>query len=200
MARGIGGTDQANQLFANDRLMFGTMFRPWKPVQHPQFGDIEIGGFVKQSQRMPPPFMLEELCHRNAAFVIYHADQMPRVVWDDVEVKALGSGLARITVGVRNTRLIPTIARHASQHRIGLPDVLQIEGEGVTVLAGGVLTNRDTGELEPVEHNPARIALDRGVGSESVVRVRWFVRGSGVSTLRFSSQKGGSLSRTVELR
>ena len=53
-------------------------FVPWKPVKHPLYGDIEVGGFVKQSQRVPPPFLIEELCHRNAAFVVYHADQMPR--------------------------------------------------------------------------------------------------------------------------
>ena len=84
LARAVGASGEADQLFANDRLLFGAQFVPWKPAKHPLYGDIEIGGFVKQSQRVPPPFLIEELCHRNAAFAIYHADQMPRIAWDEV--------------------------------------------------------------------------------------------------------------------
>ena len=69
LARAVGATDQADQLFASDRLLFGASFVPWTRVKHPLYGDIEVGGFVKQSQRVPPSFLIEELCHRNAAFV-----------------------------------------------------------------------------------------------------------------------------------
>ena len=87
--------------------MFGAQFVPWKPVKHPLYGEIEVGGFVKQSQRVPPPFLIEELCHRNAAFVVYHADQMPRVVWDEVKVEPLGAETFSVTASVRNTRSHP---------------------------------------------------------------------------------------------
>ena len=50
LARAIGATDQADQLFAGDRLLFGASFVPWTRVKHPLYGDIEVGGFVKQSQ------------------------------------------------------------------------------------------------------------------------------------------------------
>ena len=95
LARAVGGDRQEDQLFANDRLLFGATFKEWKPAKHPLYGDIEIGGFVKESQRVPPTFMIEELCHRNAAFVIYHADQMPRLEFGDVEVKPLGAETSR---------------------------------------------------------------------------------------------------------
>ena len=79
LARAVGADGEADQLFANDKLLFGSGYKEWKPAKHPLYGDIEIGGFVKESQRVPPTFMIEELCHRNAAFVIYHAErQMPR--------------------------------------------------------------------------------------------------------------------------
>jgi hypothetical protein len=120
-------------------------------------------------------------------------------VWDDLDLKPLGGGVSQLTVAVRNTRLIPTVSRQASQHRIGLPDTLSLEGKGVTVLAGGLLTNRDTGQMDLAEHNPERLRLDRGVGSEGVVRVRWFLRGQGQASVRFESQKAVGLTRTLEL-
>src|SRR5262249_6659523 len=108
-SRSLGGA-MDDQLFANDRLLFGAHYVAWKPAKHPLYGDIEVGGFVKQSQRVPPSFLLEELCHRNAAFVIYHADQMPRVAWDEVKADSVAPGLFAVTATVKNTRSIPTVS------------------------------------------------------------------------------------------
>src|SRR5262249_24040673 len=88
-----GPIPEADRLFASDRLYFGADIVAWKPYKHPLYGDIEIGGSVKHmGWRIPPSFMLEELCHRNAAFVIYHADQMPRVVLDELTADRLADG------------------------------------------------------------------------------------------------------------
>jgi hypothetical protein len=208
LARAVGATDQADQLFANDRLLFGSQFLPWTKVKHPRYGDIEVGGFVKQSQRVPPSFLIEELCHRNAAFVVYHAEQMPRLEWDAVQVQRLGGPSAggdgaavfSVTASVRNTRSIPTRARQAANRKLGLPDRFEISGAGLTVAGGGILNDPDTGAMDLVEHQPARIAVEAGVRGGSVARVRWFVRGKGPFTVTFQAQKGGTLSRTLELR
>jgi Zinc carboxypeptidase len=194
-----GGGGEGDELFASDRLLFGQSFVPWTPVKHPLYGDIEVGGFVKQSQRVPPPFMLEELCHRNAAFAVYHAEQMPRVEWGEVKAERVGPGAVAVTAALRNTRLIPSVSEQAARRRVGLPDTIRLTGEGLTVVAGGVLVDRDTGEVRLVEHTPAALRLENGVPGEGTVRVRWFVRGAGPATLRYVSQKAGTLERAVVL-
>ena len=199
LARAVGASGEADQLFANDRLLFGAQFVPWKPAKHPLYGDIEVGGFVKQSQRIPPSFLIEELCHRNAAFAIYHADQMPRIAWDEVRVDRLGPETYSVSASVRNTRSLPSVSRQAAQRKIGLPDTLSLAGDRVSVVGGGVVTNRDTGEVQPAEHEPATLRLEGGVTGGGTVRVRWFVRGEGRATVRYSSQKGGTLTKAVEL-
>lgn len=199
-SRVFGDLSEAEWLFANDRLLFGAQFIPWTPAKHPLYGDIEVGGFVKQSERIPPTFMIEELCHRNAAFVIHHADQMPRIVWDEVKVERIGPDAFSVTASVENTRSIPTISEQAARRGTGLPDTLSMDGKTATIVGGGPLRDRDTGEVEPVEQDPARLRLERGVGSGATVRVRWFVRGEGDVTVAYSSQKGGSLSRIVPLK
>lgn len=192
-------TSQDDELFASDRLLFGADYVPWKPAKHPLYGDVEIGGFVKQSQRVPPSFLLEELCHRNAAFVIYHADQMPRVTWDEVKVDDLGDGVAQVTATLKNTRSIPTMAQQAAAHKLGLPDLISLSGPDLAVVAGGILLNRDTGEVQAVENEPGRIRLESGVPGESLVRVRWFVRGKGEATVTYLSQKGGTLTKPLRI-
>ncbi len=199
LARAVGNERQDDQMFANDRLLFGAQFVPWTEADHPLYGKIEVGGFVKQSQRVPPPFLIEELCHRNAAFVLYHADQMPRLEFAGLESKALGDGVFEVTATVKNTRSIPTIAGQARRHRIGLPDTATIVGDGLEVAAGGVLVNRDTGEVRPAERDPARLRLPDGIGGDSLIRFRWFVRGQGRATVRYESQKGGAAEKAIDL-
>jgi hypothetical protein len=148
---------------------------------------------------VPPPFLLEELCHRNAMFVMYHADQMPRVVWHDIKVEQLGSRTFAVTASVRNTRLIPSRAAQAARRKLGLPDVLSIEGNDLEVLAGGRVTDRRIGTVEAADREPAKIRLETGVSTDPVA-ARWVVRGNGDFVVRFQSQKGGSMSRSVPLR
>ena len=196
LARAIGGTEEASQLFANDKLLFGAQFKPWKPAKHPVYGDIEIGGFVRESQRVPPTFMIEELCHRNAAFVIYHAEQMPRIEWESVKVEALpGSDLHQVTATVHNTRTIPSVSEQAAKRKAGLPDTASISGEGLTVVAGGPLVNTDTGEIAAVEFLPGNIKIESGVPGKGITRVRWFVKGKPGTkiALKYASQKAGTL-------
>ncbi|WP_169977423.1 M14 family metallopeptidase [Tautonia rosea] len=199
LEQALAATGQEAQLFANDRLMLGANFVEWAPFDHPTYGPIEIGGFVKESQRVPPPFMMEELCHRNSAFVLYHADQMPLLRWADVEVEAIGEGVYQITAEVENTRVLPTRSAQARRRNIGLPDRATISGDELTVLGGGRLLDRDFGRLDPVEHTPERVTLPDGVSGRSIERVRWFVQGSGEATIRFEAEKGGTLEMTVTL-
>jgi hypothetical protein len=200
LARAVGLERQEDQLFASDKLLLGSSYREWKPFKHPLYGDIEIGGFVKESQRVPPTFMIEELCHRNAAFVIYHADQMPRLEFGDVEIKPLGGDVFSVTATVKNTRAIPSIAQQAASHAIGLPDILSLEGKGLTVLGGGNLVSVYTGEVEAVERDPAHLKFNGGVPGHGSIRVRWYVRGTGEATLRYASQKGGTIVKSVTIR
>ena len=57
---------ERERLKFSDNLAQGELFKPWKPFKHPQSGDIEIGGWVKMSSRLPHPFMLPDLVHRKA--------------------------------------------------------------------------------------------------------------------------------------
>ena len=145
--------------------------------------------------RVPPTFMIEELCHRNAAFVIYHAEQMPRIEWDGVKIEALpGSDLHQVTAAVHNTRMIPSVSEQAAKRKAGLPDTATISGEGLTVVAGGPVVNVDTGEIAAVESLPNRIKIESGVPGKGVTRLRWFVKGKPGTkiALRYASQKAGT--------
>ncbi len=206
------GPNQQQRMDFNDYLLFGQEFVPWKKVQHPVYGEIEIGGYRKMTGRVPPSFNLEELCHRNFAFTMYHAEQMPLVEMRDAEVRPADSPAApgrippapgnawRVRVDVHNLRSIPTTTAQAALRHYGPRDYIEITGDNVKVAAGGTIRDRFTAPFEFVEHNPQRLFLDRGIPGDDHVTFQWIVTGSGKATVRFVSARAKDVEVTVELR
>ncbi len=147
--------------------------------------------------------MLEEGSHRNFAFTMFHADQMPKVAWGVVEVKSLAEGLSlwQLTVEVANEKIIPTILAMARQKEIGARDSITcVPGEGAEVVASGTVSSLVRRvKLEAVERNPERIFNDRGIPGRGHRLFRFIISGQGACELTYFSQKGGTITQTVEL-
>lgn len=185
-----------------DRVLFGSTFSEWRELEHPQLGTVLVGGPNKWSSRSPPGFMLEEECHRNFAFIVHHASQMPLLRWESVETKPLGGDLWELTISIANDRLIPTRTQRAVDRSIGLPDRLVIDGGGdVTVLASGLMNSRLDRTFAAQAHKPEVVVVEEGVPGHGSRAIRAIVKGrKGASIgLRFESEKAIDLDRTITL-
>jgi hypothetical protein len=189
-----------DRYFFDDKLLLGAGFVNWHPYEHPLYGAIEIGGFKKDVGRVPPSFLEEEMLHRNALFCIRHAESFPQLVIREPVISELGGGLRAIDVIVANERVVPTRSAVARDKKLGAPDVLEITGDGLTVLAGGVRTDRfRPEEIQLQEHEPARLLREGGLGAREELRVRWIVRGSGEVKLRYQAEKALDVERVLRL-
>ena len=194
-------SNREDQLFFDDHLLMGAGFVEWKPYEHPLFGAVEIGGFAKDVGRVPPSFLVEELVHRNALFCMRHAEALPRVVIREPVVTDLGGGVRALDVIIANEHVIPTRTALARDKKIGQPDLIVIEGEGVEVLAGGIRTDRFRPErLELAEREPGRLVREAGLGPREELRVRWIVRGEGTAKVSYRGEKVRDVEREVEVR
>ena len=183
--------DRAGELFFDDRLLFGAGFTPWRPFQHPLYGPIEVGGFHKDVGRVPPSFLIEEESHRNALFCLRHAEECPEVEIRLLGIEELGPDLRAVDVRFENLRRIPTRTELASARRIGLPDRIELRGEGLSVLASGERTDRfRPTELRLVEaSDPATVAREAGLAFDRPLEWRFFVTGQGSFTVRYLGEK-----------
>ncbi len=145
--------------------------------------------------------MLEEGCHRNFAFTMFHADEMPLVEWGELHVRKV-SGLWEITVEVKNPKIIPSILAHARQKKIGARDVITCTpGRRAEVAASGTVSSfLPNAKFDAVERDPQRIWNDRGVPGQGSRIYRFIVSGSGSVKLEYTSEKGGTISQQVRLR
>ena len=201
MANGKNPSSNERKTF-RDMLQFEDVFVPYHEVEHPQYGTILVGGTKKFSSRVTPPWMLEEGCHRNFAFTMFHADEMPKLKWGALQVKKLGNRLWEVTVEVTNDKLIPSRTAMAAKHRIGLPDVLICETSRANKVAasGTVRSLLPNAKLNAQEtERPHRIIVNNGIGSNDSTLFQFVIDGSGSVTFQYAAEKGGTIERTVKL-
>lgn len=175
-------------------VLLGDGLVPWHEYDHPTYGKIEIGGRKHTWGRTPVSFLLEEECHRNMAFTLYHAAQLPRLAIREVSSETLGPELHRVWVTIENTRMMPSRARQDVINHITAPDVLTFSGEGLKVLSSGRVTDRFMKTVEPSKRRPGRLELDAIPGMDSV-RAQFIVSGSGTYKVTLDSVKGGLLAK-----
>lgn len=184
----FGPAEQQHEF--NKLLLLGDGVAPWREVNHPTYGKIEVGGLRKEWVRQPPSFLLEEELHRNMAFTFYHADQMPRLAVQSVETRPVDGGLTEVRAVIINERLMPTHSAADVRNKITPPDRVSIGGENLKVLYAASSTQLTFERAAEQKRDPANVSI-RNIPGYEVVYVRWLVQGKGPYTVSVRSTKGG---------
>ena len=178
-------------------LLFKEGIVPWKKIRHPQYGEIEIGGVKKSWTRLPPSFMIEDMCHRNMAFTLFHAYHLPQIAIDSVKVKKLPGGLKQVDVIISNSRVLPTRSAHDVKNKITRPDYVSLTGKNAEVIAGFIVDNPYLDITREQKYRPERLSVQSIPGMDAV-QVRWIVSGKTPFVVTVDSNRGGVVSRVIE--
>ena len=109
---------------------WGEGFVPYREVEHPQLGRVEIGGFAPGLRQRVPAEARESWVAGQTAFVAALLEQTGGLVWEAPRVEALGPGVWRVTVGVEHEGVLPTLPAVAEQVRRRGANALELVGEG----------------------------------------------------------------------
>jgi hypothetical protein len=197
--KAAGGQDIAERerLKFNDNVVQGELYKPWKPFKHPVYGDIEIGGWVKMSERLGPPFTIKDLVHRNAMAVIFTAKHVPDVSLEVTEVKRMAKNLYRVRTRLANAKALPTMSYTAQKANLYPKDMLKVAGAGANVVAGGVLNDPFVDLVAYKKYRPeVQFLVVQGFGK---IEHEFLVEGRGSITVSYESRHAGKLTKTVKL-
>jgi len=190
--------EDRQRLLFSDNVTQGELYREWKPFKHPLYGDIEIGGWVKMSSRLPHPFMLQDLVHRNASAVIYASRQTPHVSMDAFEVKKLDGDLWSIRVRLANSGAMPSVSYQAMKNKLYPADILSVSGSNAKVVSGGRITDLYMNLVDYKEYKPeVQFCQVPGMGK---IDFQFLVSGRGSVNIKFQSRKAGTITKTVQLK
>ena len=161
-------------------------FLGWETYEHPDLGEVEIGGFnPKFWGQNPAPDLLEGWAANQAEFNQHLTESLPQVQITQTRARPFGrpqddGATHEITVEVENTGGIPTALEQAQEVKIVAPDTIEVEGAEIV------------GD-EPGFH------LDAGQAETVTLRVQQ-ADGSDEATVDAVSVRGGLDSDTVRLR
>ena len=192
--------------FFDDYLEFGDEYTNWKEFDHPVYGKVEMGGRWKKTEgRVPPRFMNEELCHRNMAFTLYQADEMPMMKMGDHKVEKLGNDVYKVWVEFSNPKIVPPITEKAAQNNVVRPDLLTFEGNMDIISAGWVNDPLTDEYLKPVtreidQQDLKRIIIRNGHPGKTSRTIQYIVKGKGNVNITYNSVKGGIVSTSFEVK
>lgn len=161
-------------------------FVAWQPYQHPDLGEVEIGGFRPYALTNPPAAELPRLGDAHARFATYLMSLFPEVRIADVTVTDHGGGVFEITADVANEGFLPTALAQGVRARAVAPVMVQLGVDPSAIVTGDAKTS-----FIPT--------LD---GSGARKRYTWVIRGQAGARveLRVRSQKSGFDSTTITLR
>jgi hypothetical protein len=128
---GDGERDQLDALIWDDRENAGEGFLEWRPFQHPELGQVEVGGFhPKFFSQNGPPRVLDQVAGNQARFNLAMAMDLPELEWGDMRVRrvaAAGDSVTyEVTVGWKNVGRLPTALKQAQLVKIVQEDAVTL--------------------------------------------------------------------------
>lgn len=110
-----------------DKQNNGRGFVNWTKFQHPQLGEIEIGGFQPYLRVNPAADQIKPLVESHAKFALYLADQFAEIELTKPEVEKLGDNVFRVKVKVINRGKFPYATAMGQQSRNVNPIMVQLK-------------------------------------------------------------------------
>jgi murein tripeptide amidase MpaA len=180
---------------------------PWYPFNHPQLGQVELGGWdVLFTWGNPPPEQLEAEVARNLPFALALGDLLPRLSIRELTATRLeentgADGLCRyhINLVLENTGYLPTSTSQQGKNRAAMrPIQVDLElGDGMELVQGK--RRSEYGHLEG-RSNKFTVAQVWGSSpTDNRLRIEWVIKAAPATGLAVKIQcpRGGKLTRKL---
>lgn len=129
----------ARWLAWNDAVMGGRAFIPFRTVEHPTLGPVEVGGWRPGVRLNPPIEQVDSLVGPHLAFLEHLAGQLARLEIVEAKVEARGGRIYAIEATVINTGKLPTALAQGVRTRKAPPVLVRLGAGESRLLAGRAL-------------------------------------------------------------
>ncbi|MFO7755215.1 MAG: M14 family metallopeptidase [Bacteroidales bacterium] len=181
-------------------------------VDHPDLGEVWIGGSAKKHmQRTPPSRYIEMEAEKNARFVMYCVSQFPEVKINDIKVKAVTGNIYQVDVTVENESVYPTSSDRSVQLERSTPDVLKFEASDNITLVETSGKDLDDGRRRYYRRSDPTPQTQLSAGDKTEFRlkgseeriIRYFIAmdgKKGEAEFILDSKTGGSDHKTISIK
>jgi len=186
----------------NDEKLGGKGFVNWYKFNHPQLGEIELGGWNEAyCWRNPPPEQLESELALFPKWLLWHALIAPQLELYHAKVKPLGDGNYHVRVVVQNTGWLPTyVTKKALEKKAVRGIVAELElPEGATLQMGKA--REEIGQLEGRAYKDSAVSEWNVDPTDDRAKVEWTVRApqGGILKITVKHERAGTVRKELSL-
>ncbi|MFN9675262.1 MAG: M14 family metallopeptidase, partial [Microcystis sp.] len=159
----------------NDENLAGKGFINWQGFDHPQLGEVEIGGWdFKNVWQNAPEKYLPDLCEQQCQFTISHALMSPLLAISRLDLKSEGNGIYHLVLQLENQGFLPTYtSKKALERKIVRPIQVKLNlADEVSLIVGKL--EQEIGHLEG-RSNKVYSSLAHGLDYRCTVE--WVIKG-----------------------
>lgn len=125
---GDGIYDDYDALMWDDEENGSRGFKPWEKFDHPQLGEVEIGGFhPKFFSQNGPPWQLESWIRKQSLFNLAMAKELPQIDLLATDIKKSSDGTYEVKVTWKNSGGLPVALEQAKRVKIVQEDRLMLD-------------------------------------------------------------------------
>lgn len=194
--------DDLKMLRWSDEKLGGKGYVDWYPFDHPQLGQVELGGWdAMYAWSNPPSEFLEKEIARFPEWVVWHLLISPKLEIYEASVSNLGKDTYRIRLVVQNTGWLPTnVTEKALEKKLVRGCICEIElPEGARLETGK--PHEELGQLEGRAYKPSAPTRRQADPTKDRAKVEWVVRATqgGIVRLMVRCDRAGVVRQEVKL-
>ncbi len=186
-----------------DEQLGGEGIQPWTPFDHPQLGEVEIGGIDYKTviQNCPIKFLPQEV-EKHTRFLLRQIKTLPRLIFTELKTERVNEEVVRIEATIANRSYLPTyITAEGLKLKTAKEIEVTLEGEMIELIEGK--KTQKIGHLEGFSGIEATLSH---TGPQSVIRrpcakrVSWVIKAKegALITLKAFSNKTGKIQAQIE--
>jgi murein tripeptide amidase MpaA len=187
----------------NEEKLEGRAHRPWRAFDHPQLGEVEIGGWDRFHAFGNPPLpLLEREIAKFPRWLLWQALCSPKLELVHAGSAAVGDGTWKITLVLQNSGWLPTyVTKRALARKTVRGIVAEIAlPQGATLVSGKA--HDDVGQLEgkAYKHTGVSFWPEYNV-TDDRMKLEWVVRAEAGTTIEVVArhERAGTMRANVVL-
>jgi murein tripeptide amidase MpaA len=172
----------------NDEVLKGKGFVDWHPYNHPQLGEVELGGWdsLHVWANVPLEFLEKEISPF-PDWIVWHALISPKLALRETSITSLSADTFRVRVVVQNEGWLPTyVTKKALERKATRGVIAEIKlPKDAKLVSGNV--REELGELEGRSYKTASVD-ETSEGTNERVKVEWVVKAKKGSRVKLTAR------------
>lgn len=117
----------------------GAGFVSWEKVEHPDFGEVEVGGYAPYLETTPKPALIDSLAKVQLPWLLKLSTKLPDFEIADEKITDMGGGIYKLEIFVANNGELPFPTSMGQRNNQPAPLVLVLDGD-IELLEGKMRT------------------------------------------------------------